>query len=261
MKNFSMKTPIAEGQFRLKDIVYQVTQASLCAGYQNIELILFPEVEAQTQDDTVEYEMRSVRLYHNNGFNTHTASFWDLKGKRFVWKSSMNPEGEEAGFLYVQEHEDVEQGTIEILDVSDEKMTIRWSGKAVVGWSRKYGSNVPFDTVFSAALPKRIPYSMDAFSSVRMQVDKTTWIEILNLETFNQEVERVSATRQWEDFNTVLELKVTCDNTDYLGTVTFTNGKNNYVLVLDERCPKEITFLGVDYNLRARYEQFRFAVE
>lgn len=255
------KTKITEGQFCLKDITYEITDTGLGACYQNMELVLFPEVEAETSDQSVEYEMRYLRLYHNNGFCTHAASFEELKGKRFVWTKPMNENGEEAGFLYVQEHEDVQEGTIEILDVQGGKLTVRWSGKANVGWSRKYGSNVPFETVFLADIPQNLSYCLDAFASAVMKIDETTQIEILNLEEFNREVSRVSESRQWEDFNTVLELKVTCADSDYLGTVTFTNGKNNYALQMDENCPRKIAFRGVEYNLRTRYEVFRFAVE
>ena len=192
------KNTASEGQFILKDIVYNVTGASLSAYYQDMELVLFPEVEAKTEEGHVEYEMRGVRLYHNNGFNTHISDFDGLKGRKFVWPEEYNTSGEEAGTLYVQEHEAVRKGTIEIMDVGAAQMTVRWSGQADVGWSRKYGSKVPFETVFRVGIPDTVNYCLDAFKSTVMRIDEETRLELLNLEEFNQEIERVSKTRDWE---------------------------------------------------------------
>ena len=69
---------VLDGEFRLRDIIYKVTRTFLSAVYENMELVLFPEVEARTEDPAVEYEMRSVRLYHNNGFRAHAAAFGEL---------------------------------------------------------------------------------------------------------------------------------------------------------------------------------------
>ena len=52
--------PVSQGQFRLKDLVYPVACASLSAHYENMELVVFPSVDAKTEDKDVEYEMRSV---------------------------------------------------------------------------------------------------------------------------------------------------------------------------------------------------------
>ena len=247
-----------EGQFILKDITYRVIQASLGAYYQDMELVLFPEVEAE--DDHVEYDMRHVRLYHNNGFNTHISNFSELCGRKFIWESEYNAAEEEAGTLCVQEHEAVREGTIEILKVENGQITIKWSGKADVGWSRKYGSKVPFETIFTAKIPDAANYCLDAFKSTKLKIDKETCLEILNLEEFNEEVERVSETRAWDSFNTVLQFKLIYANKEYLGEVLFTNGKNNFELKMDEDCPKKIKFRGVDYNLRVKYEMFTFEI-
>ena len=248
----------SEGQFILKDITYRVIQASLGAYYQDMELVLFPEVEAE--DDHVEYDMRHVRLYHNNGFNTHISNFSELCGRKFIWESECNAAEEEAGTLCVQEHEAVREGTIEILKVENGQITIKWSGKADVGWSRKYGSKVPFETIFTAKIPDAVNYCLDAFKSTKLKIDKETCLEILNLEEFNVEVERVSETRVWDSFNTVLQFKLIYANKEYLGEVLFTNGKNNFELKMDEDCPKKIKFRGVDYNLRVKYEMFTFEI-
>ncbi len=251
---------VSEEKFILKDIVYNVTSSFLSAHYQDMELVLFPEVEAATENDNVEYDMRSVRLYHNNGFNTHTSDFGKLKGRKFVWKNEYNAEAEEAGTLYVQEHEAVREGTIEILNVENGQITIKWSGKADVGWNEKYGSKVPFETIFKTKIPDSIHYTLDTFKSAKMMIDNKTELEILNLEEFNKEAERVSETRIWDDFNTVLKFKLIYANEEYLGEVLFTNGKNNYELRMDRECPKKVQFKGVDYNLRVNYEIFRFEI-
>lgn len=254
-----LKFRASEGEFVLKDIVYDITDSFVGVCSENMEIFLFPEINAETDDEDVEYDMNYVRLYHNNGFNTHISNFDELKGKSFVWDSEYNSDGEEAGFLYVQEHEDVTKGTIEILDVKDGSMTIKWSGLANVFWDEKYGENVPFETVFSASLPERMTYSLNTRNTVKMKIDEQTRLEILNLEQFEEEVTRVSATRQWDDFNTTLDFKLTYADSDYLGVVIFTNGKNNHMLVFDENCPKKVNFK--DVGLEMGYEIFYFEVE
>lgn len=254
------KQTISEGQFILKDIVYNVTQSSLNAVYQDRELVLFPCVQAKTEQEHVEYAMSNLRLYHNNGFHTHTPNFSEMNGKKFIWKEEYNAEGEEAGTLYVQEHEAVREGIIEILNVENGRITIRWSGKADVGWSRKYGSKVPFDTIFTAKLPTSVNYNIDAFKSAKTEIDDQTQLEILNLEEFNKEVKRVSETRLWESFNTVLKFKLIYGKEEYSGEVLFRNGKNNFELKMDKDCPREIQFKNVDYNLKINYEIFSFEI-
>ena len=257
----SFFTPKAtEGKFVLKDIVYDITDASLGASYQDMELVLFPEVCAETENEKVEYDMREVRLYHNNGFCSHCYAFQELKGKKFVWDSEYNAQEEEAGTLCVQEHEPVRQGTIEILEMENDRLTVKWSGKADVDWNMKYGRNVPFETIFSVKVPGRITYTLDAFRSTTMKMDESTQLEILNLDEFNKEVERVSESRKWDDFNTVLKFCLTREGKDYQGQIIFEDGKNNYKLNMDENCPIKLEFCGVDFNLQVNYEVFLFKV-
>ena len=66
------------------------------------------------------------------------------------------------------------QGTIEILEADAQKLTIKWSGKADVGWSRKYGSNVPFETIFMVKIPDKVTFCLDAFRSDEMRIDEKT---------------------------------------------------------------------------------------
>lgn len=76
--------------------------------------------------------MSYVRLYHNNSFHTHTPNLGEISRKKFIWKDEYNVEDEEAGTLYVQEHEAVREGIIEILNVENGHIAIKWSGKADV---------------------------------------------------------------------------------------------------------------------------------
>lgn len=101
---------------------------------------------------------------------------------------------------------------------------------------------------------------MDVFQSASIAIDKQTTLELLNLPDFNQEVLRVSKSREWDTFHTVLKFQLIQGEKSYTGKVTFTNGKENHVTELDEDCPLPVTFAGVDFNLAAMYEVFSFLV-
>lgn len=204
--------------------------------------------------------MSCVRLYHNNGFLVPVSSFEQLKGRTIIWDQPSNARGEEAGFLYVQEHEEVTKGTIEPVDVDEDHIQIHWYGTANVYWKEQYGEDVPFDVLFHADLPKQVPYVVDVFQSTSIAIDKQTTLQLLNLPDFNQEVLRVSKSREWDTFHTVLKFQLIQGEKSYAGKVTFTNGKENHVTELDEDCPLPVTFAGVDFNLAAMYEVFSFLV-
>lgn len=146
-------TNAEEGRFILKDIVYEVTGVSIYTEFFHSEIIISLDIEAETKD-SVDYEFRRVRLYHEDGFNTHTTTFEELKGKKFDMELDPDSDESSAGSLYVLEHEDITMGTIEILDVTEGKITIRWNGLANVYANEMYGENVPFDTVFTADIPQ-----------------------------------------------------------------------------------------------------------
>ncbi|MDE7193225.1 MAG: hypothetical protein K2O14_04570 [Oscillospiraceae bacterium] len=248
------------GKIRLKDIVYDITDCYCSASSRNGEIHLFPDIDAECSGENVEYELCSARLYHNNGFNTHASSFEELKGKKFVWEGEENSDGEEAGTLCVLEHEFLSGGTIEITDINDGVMTVYWSGLANIYWSEEYDSDIPFEAEFTVKLPK-LHYTVDAFKATNVKIDNDTRLEILNLDEFNDEVKRISDSRKWNDFNTVLKFKLIHLGKDYLGEVAFANGKNNFVTSFDESCPRKVAFLGVDYNLRVNYEIFTFDID
>lgn len=72
----------------------------------------------------MDYELRTIRLYHNNGFHIGVKEPNKLIGKSFEWNEAYNNKGEEAGTLYVLEHEDVTSGKIDILDVTQDLIKV-----------------------------------------------------------------------------------------------------------------------------------------
>ncbi len=90
------------------------------------------------------YESVAPRLYHNNGFELDITSWKDIEGITLNWDSECNEKGEEAGYLYVFEHEDVTKGKIEFLKRNGTQFFVRWSGTANVYWNEEYGADVPF---------------------------------------------------------------------------------------------------------------------
>ncbi|MEW9095330.1 MAG: hypothetical protein AB2417_09640 [Clostridiaceae bacterium] len=102
------------------------------------------ELEDLEDDEEIYYESVSPRLYHNNGFRLDIKSWKDIEGLSLKWDSRYNANGEEAGTLYVFEHEDVTNGIIEFLERNGNKFLVRWTGTANVYWDDEYGEDVPF---------------------------------------------------------------------------------------------------------------------
>ena len=258
---------IEKGKFVLKDINYTVTGSLASASKVNEGILLVFHVEAVTEDENVDWEMSNLSLYHNDGFCTHAAGLQELKGKKFVWKNHYNKDEEAAGFLCVQEHEEITKSEIEILDVKDKLLTVHWSGKANVLWDRKYGKNVPFETVFEVAVPK-IRYKIDVYKSLFTEVDKDTRIELCkeDLEALNRELLLYEEQKK-KDYNaplqidTVLGFTVTHKGMEYAGKVTFLEGKIKHKTDFDESCPVKVTFENFGWNFRVKEEAFWFNVE
>ncbi len=140
-------------------------------------------------------------------------------------------------------------------------MTISWSGLANVLWNEKYGKDVPFEAIFTVELSKDKVYKIDAYQSTAIKIDRATQLEILNLDEFNEEVVRVSDSRQWESFNAILKFKLTYNRIDYFGEVIFRLGKNNHTTYFDKNCTRKVHFVAVDFNLEVNYEEFLFEIE
>lgn len=245
--------------FTLADIVYDVTDTDLMYHFENGNIILYPDISAETEDETVDYDMSAVHLYHNNGFCTHVSDLQALKGKKFVWERTYNENDEEAGCLCVQEHELLSSGTIEILDIQNNTMTIRWSGLANVYWNEIYGTDVPFDTTFTTELPQGVAvYQLDAYKSTKTKIYDNLYLELLHLDTFNDQLKQISDDTPW---NIKLPFKIIYFDKVYLGEILFGANKLEYTTTLDADCPVSIKFAGMDYNFKANYQLFFFEID
>lgn len=210
--------------FKLRNHIYEVTSAvvRLLGDPWEDTYTMDLDIYAKSKDEALDPEMRELNLYHNNGFETGETHYLALKGKKYVWTSAFNELGEEAGFLYVQEHEDVTSGVIEILDVNIETIRMRWTGNADVDWNAEFGSDVPFETEFEAKL--RHPLWID---HPRIWIDEDTILHILNPEALFAEYERLSALyrsgvsdalNQW---NVTLQLRLEHKGTSYDGEAVY----------------------------------------
>lgn len=90
------------------------------------------------------YETVIPCLYHNNGFSIDTNLWKDIEKIVLNWDSEYNEKDEEAGNLYVFEHEEITKGKIEFLERRGDNFLIRWTGTANVYWNDEYGADVPF---------------------------------------------------------------------------------------------------------------------
>ena len=258
---------VEKGIFLLKDISYTIIGSSVSVDKEGENIFLTLEVNAETKDSDIYYEMRSLRLYHNDGFCTHAAKAQALKGKKFVWESHYNENEEAAGFLCVQEHEEVTKSVIEILNISGNRMTVRWSGEANVFWDENYDEDVPFETVFEVKLPKT-SYRINVYKSLSVNVDKDTRIELNkeDLEALNKELVLYGELKKkdWNtklNIDTVLGFTVTHKGKEYAGKVTFLEGKIKHKTDFDDSCPIRVTFENFGWNFRIQEEAFWFIVE
>jgi len=55
--------------FRLRNIEYDITSYSVSLNYEDTWIHMYIEVNAETQNQEIDFELRNVSLYHNNGFN------------------------------------------------------------------------------------------------------------------------------------------------------------------------------------------------
>lgn len=246
--------------FKLKDIDYKITDSSVQLIYEDNEIRMYIEVNAETDDENVEYDMRQVYLYHNNGFSTGVENSKQLENMKFVWNASENEAGEEAGTCCVQEHEEITKGSIEVLKVTKKDITIRWRGFANVFWNDEYGADVPFDTEFTAKLPRERNYSVNALDTTKMKIGKDAELELLNFDEVDAVRKRVDETREWTDFNATLKFRVTYKGTDYFGEVIYTNGKINHETHFDPSCPINVRHVSMDWSNVLKYVTFTFVV-
>lgn len=159
--------------FKLGKLEFAVESADLCAGFSDAGMLEFdhldkekkPKImwvleidmeygdfvtesaqqEAEEEGEEPFYESVPPVLYHNNGFRMDVKSWKDLEGMSKTWESDCNEDGEEAGSLYVFEHEDLTSGRIEFLKREGDVFRVRWSGTANVFWDDEYDTDVPFE--------------------------------------------------------------------------------------------------------------------
>jgi len=134
--------------FKLRDIEYKVTQANVELIKKENTIYMSIDIYAETNDASIDYEIQGVQLY-NEGFNTKAQNISELKGEKFTWDKSINSDNEEAGVLNVVEFESVTKGTIEIIDIDEKNITVRWTGTGNIYWSEPFSKDVPFDVEIS----------------------------------------------------------------------------------------------------------------
>ena len=237
--------------FKLNNYEYNITSSSVSFDLvpENQTLRMFIDVDASTDNEDVEYELQNIRLYHNNGFRIGVKDVKRIKGKKFEWLENVNKRGEEAGTMCVLEHEDISSGTIEILDVTNDMIKIRWNGLANIFWDDEFGENVPFETEIEAKLPE-IPKEkvLNGFKKTKLKIDKVTELEILNFPDILEEEKRCCALWQqddrkaWEKFHAVLHLKLTYNGEEYLGQAIYAGSTRICKIEFDEDCPLIVEF-------------------
>ena len=229
--------------FKLRDHIYEVTSSVvrlLCDPWEDT-FGMDIDIYAESKDEALDPEMRELRLYHNNGFETGESHYLALKGKKYIWTSKFNELGEEAGFLYVQEHEFVTSGMIEILDVNIETIRMRWTGNADVDWNSEFDSDVPFETEFEAELAH--PLYEDHPS---IWIDADTVLHIQNPEALFAESERLSALYQSGDsdamkkWNVTLQLRLELGETSYDGEAVYCPSVAPCIPRFDGNCPVKL---------------------
>lgn len=226
--------------FKLRDSDYKVTSAvvRLLGDPWEDTFAMDIDIYAKSEDEKLDPMMRELNLYHNNGFETGETHYLALKGRKYVWTSAFNGDGEEAGFLYVQEHEDVTCGVIEIVDVNIEKIRMRWTGRADVDWNEEFCRDVPFETEFEAEL--RHPLWID---HPRIWIDEDTVLHILNPEALFAEYERLSALYQsgvsdaMNQWNVTLRLRLEHKGTSYDGEAVYSSSAAPCIPRFNGSCP------------------------
>jgi len=236
--------------FRLRNVDYEVTSCSVSFGVvpgsQNLRMRV--EINAETDCDKIDEELRQVYLYHNNGFEIGGKTLRGLAGKRFTWGMAVNGRGEEAGTMYVLEHEEVTCGTIEILEVTKEAVKIRWTGLANVYWNDEFGRDVPFETEVEAKIPE-LPKSkvINGMRASVLKMDKDTQLELLNFGDVLAECQRCREMWQnddrdaWKKFDATLNLRLTHKGRTYDGRARYKGSATQCETVFDDGCPVRAT--------------------
>ncbi len=201
--------------FKLGKLEFAVESADLCAGFSDAGMLVFdlldkekkPKIkwyleidmeygdfvtesaqqEAEEEGEEPFYESVPPVLYHNNGFRMDVKSWKDLEGMSKTWESDCNKDGEEAGSLYVFEHEDVTSGKIEFLKREGNVFHVKWSGTANVFWDDEYDEDVPFEFEGDATFRALLASGVDATNLDDMKIELSKYI---NMDEFEFESEK-----------------------------------------------------------------------
>ncbi len=237
--------------FKMDGLNYRITNSDVSMKYCDNKIRIYIEIEAEVTDETDDFDMRKICLYHHNGFSTDAQNPSELAGKKFVWDCEENEEGDDAGYVYVGYHDPVSEGTIEVIAVTAEEITMRWHG---------VGCGLAFDTEFTAKLPKEHIYTINALESLLLPMGEDCTLELLNFPEYETHREAVCKSRKWETFNAVLKFKVTYQGEDYLGEVIYTNGKINFETHFDPACPLDVQSTGSGWDPVFGHIDFSFVI-
>jgi hypothetical protein len=251
--------------FRLKNVEYNVESCSVQFGIvpDNQTLKMYIEIDAKTDSDIIDHELQEVKLYHNNGFEIGGKTLRNLKGKIFEWEKSVNQLGEEAGSLYVLEHENVTRGIIEILDLTKDKIWIKWTGFANVYWDNEFADNVPFETVIETEVPEIPKYKVvNGMETTCIKLNKYTELVLLNFDDILTECNRCREMWQnddkdaWNKYNAILKLKLIYRGLEYFGQAVYSGSATKCDVSFDNACPikVQITKTAIDtYNKKYNF--------
>ena len=138
--------------FRLGRSEFEVTAAEIHGFFTEKQGLLW-FLSVDTEGELIFYDCENEKdhlwplepwLYHCNGIHLDISSWKELEGLDLQWDSEYDVKGDEAGVLYVLEHEDVTKCRIEFLERHGAVFSVRWTGTAHVYVDDEYGENVPF---------------------------------------------------------------------------------------------------------------------
>ena len=133
---------------KIRDLEYEIITAYVSLRDSEKDYCMGIDIFARTKDEKIASEIGEVQLYVDP-FHTNVHTVEELVNKKFIWDSVENNNHESAGTLNIVEFEDVTKGTIEVLKVEGNQITIRWNGTGNIYWDNEFGKDVPFTTEFT----------------------------------------------------------------------------------------------------------------
>ncbi len=132
---------------------YKIIDARMEVRILDDEIWLCPSFTAEYEnpDDELDDEICGVYLYFNGYFNTKIKDMKKLEGCKFKCDSDM-PDGSDIALIYVVEHEEIHNGTLEIIEVTDTTIKFNWCGEGDVYWDDDFRTNVPFNATVDSKI-------------------------------------------------------------------------------------------------------------